>query len=35
VASEQDEWREDALAYMARVLKARTDPVEKQGQTRF
>jgi len=35
VASEQDEWREDALAYMARVLKARTDPVETQGQTRF
>jgi nicotinamidase-related amidase len=29
VASEQDEWRDDALAYMARVLKARTDPVEK------
>ena len=25
VASEQDDWREDALAYMARVLKARID----------
>jgi nicotinamidase-related amidase len=27
VASEQDSWRESALAYMARVLKARVDPV--------
>jgi nicotinamidase-related amidase len=26
VASEKDAWRRDALAYMARVLKARTDP---------
>jgi len=33
VASEQDEWREDALAYMARVLKARVEPVERPGQT--
>ena len=28
VASEQDAWRDDALAYMARVLKARVDPSE-------
>jgi len=28
VASEKDAWRRDALAYMARVLKARTDPVD-------
>lgn len=27
VASEKDAWRRDALAYMARVLKARTDPL--------
>ena len=27
VASEKDAWRRDALAYMARVLKARIDPV--------
>jgi nicotinamidase-related amidase len=27
VASEKDAWRRDALGYMARVLKARTDPV--------
>jgi len=26
VASEKDAWRRDALAYMARVLKARTEP---------
>jgi nicotinamidase-related amidase len=26
VASEKDAWRRDALAYMARVLKARVDP---------
>ena len=27
VASEKDAWRRDALSYMARVLKARTEPV--------
>jgi nicotinamidase-related amidase len=27
VASEKDAWRRDALAYMARVLKARVDPI--------
>lgn len=27
VASEKDAWRRDALAYMARVMKARIDPV--------
>lgn len=27
VASEKDTWRRDALAYMARVLKARIDPL--------
>ena len=27
VASEKDAWRRDALAYMARVLKARTEPL--------
>jgi nicotinamidase-related amidase len=31
VASEQDAWRRDSLAYMARVLKARTDPVAAEG----
>ncbi len=28
VASEKDAWRRDALAYMARVLKARVEPAE-------
>lgn len=28
VASEKDAWRRDALAYMARVLKARVEPAD-------
>ena len=27
VASEKDTWRRDALAYMARVMKANVDPI--------